>query len=139
MAPDEYEGLKPLHVEYGVGGFYRRFTLGEAIDRSNIQAEVRNGVLAIRLPKAAQARPRRIEVQARSREHRACGPDPGPHGKPLVRQSSISTGVPIGTSAARSSTSAFCSEMQPNVQSTLRRLSEGWSVPWMPIAPPTPT
>src|ERR1700730_17267426 len=42
---DAYEGLKPLHVEYGVGGFYRRFTLGETIDRAAIKAQVRNGVL----------------------------------------------------------------------------------------------
>jgi HSP20 family protein len=61
---EDYEGLKPLHVEYGVGGFYRRFTLGEAIDRDGIKAEVRNGVLTLRLPKAARARVRRIAVQA---------------------------------------------------------------------------
>ena len=61
--PEEYEGLKPLHVEYGVGGYYRRFTLGETIDRERIEAQVRNGVLILRLPKAAQARPRRIEVK----------------------------------------------------------------------------
>jgi len=30
---DEYEGLKPMHVEYNVGGFHRRFTIGEAVDR----------------------------------------------------------------------------------------------------------
>ena len=42
---DEYKGLKPLYVEYGVGGFYRRFTLGETIDRNSINAQVRNGVL----------------------------------------------------------------------------------------------
>ena len=64
VAANEYEGLKPLHVEYGVGGFYRRFTLGETIDRSKIVAEVRDGVLTLRLPKAEQARPRRIEVRA---------------------------------------------------------------------------
>ena len=60
----EYEGLKPLYVEYGVGGFYRRFTLGEAIDRAGIKALVKNGVLTLRLPKAEHARARRIEVQA---------------------------------------------------------------------------
>ncbi len=59
-----YEGLKPLHVEYGVGGFYRRFTLGEKIDRAAIQAQMRNGVLTLRLPKAEHARSRRIEVRA---------------------------------------------------------------------------
>ena len=60
---DDYEGLKPLHVEYGVGGYQRRFTLDEAIDRDNIKAQMRNGVLVLRLPKSAHARPRRIAVQ----------------------------------------------------------------------------
>jgi HSP20 family protein len=60
----EYEGLKPIHVEYGVGGFYRRFTLGETIDRAGIKAVVKNGVLTLHLPKAERARARRIEVQA---------------------------------------------------------------------------
>jgi HSP20 family molecular chaperone IbpA len=60
----EYEGLKPLHVEYNVGGFHRRFTLGEAVDRDAIRAEVRNGVLTLRLPKAERARARRIDVTA---------------------------------------------------------------------------
>ena len=61
---DDYEGLRPLHVEYGVGGFYRSFTLGEAIDREAIKAEMKHGVLTLRLPKAAHARLRRIAVQA---------------------------------------------------------------------------
>jgi len=64
VRPTEYEGLRPLHVEYGVGGFYRRFTLGEAIDREGIKAEMKNGVLTLRLPKAAHAQVRRIAVQA---------------------------------------------------------------------------
>ena len=66
VRPEDYEGLKPLHVEYGVGGFYRRFTLGEAIDRDKIQAQLRNGVLTLRLAKAERARPRRITVQTTS-------------------------------------------------------------------------
>jgi HSP20 family protein len=64
VRPTEYEGLKPLHVEYGVGGYYRRFTVGETIDRDGIKAQMRNGVLALRLPKTEQARVRRIAVQA---------------------------------------------------------------------------
>src|SRR5439155_19060393 len=48
----------------GVGGFYRRFTLGETIDRAGIKALVKNGILTLRLPKAEHARARRIEVQA---------------------------------------------------------------------------
>ena len=61
---DDYEGVRPLHAEYGVGGFYRQFTLGEAIDREGIQAEMKNGVLTLRLAKAAHARVRRVEVKA---------------------------------------------------------------------------
>ena len=61
---DEYEGLKPLYVEYGVGGYYRRFTLGEMIDREAIKAQLRNGVLVVKLPKAERARARRITVEA---------------------------------------------------------------------------
>jgi len=61
---EEYEGLKPLHVEYGVGGYYRRFTLGEMIDRDGIKAQLKNGVLVLKLPKAEHARARRIAVEA---------------------------------------------------------------------------
>ena len=64
VRPQEYEGLRPLHVEYGVGSFYRRFTLGETIDREGIKAQMKNGVLILRLPKAARARARRVTVQA---------------------------------------------------------------------------
>ena len=60
----EYDGLKPLYVEYGVGGYYRRFTLGEMIDREGIKAQMKNGVLVLRLPKAERARARRIAVDA---------------------------------------------------------------------------
>ena len=66
VRPEDYEGLKPVHVEYGVGGFYRRFTLGEEIDREKIQAQLRNGVLTLHLPKAERARPRRITVSTAS-------------------------------------------------------------------------
>jgi HSP20 family protein len=64
VRPAEYEGLKPLYVEYGVGGYFRRFTLGEMIDRDAIKAQLRNGVLVLKLPKAERARARRITVEA---------------------------------------------------------------------------
>jgi HSP20 family protein len=60
----EYDGLKPLYVEYGVGGYLRRFTLGEAIDREQIKARLQSGVLTLHLPKAERARSRRITVQS---------------------------------------------------------------------------
>ena len=60
---EDYEGLKPLYVEYGVGGYYRTFTLGEMVDRDRIKAQLKNGVLVLKLPKAERAKPRRIAVE----------------------------------------------------------------------------
>ena len=48
--------------EYGVGDFHRTFRVGEAIDVNRIEAEVKNGVLTLHLPKVEAARPRKIKV-----------------------------------------------------------------------------
>ncbi len=50
-------------AEYGVGDYHRAFTISEEVDRDRIHATVRNGVLRLVLPKSAQAKTRRIEVQ----------------------------------------------------------------------------
>ena len=55
-----------LHYEYGVGDFYRTFRVSEQIDPTKIHAEYRDGVLAVHLPKAERARPRKIAVSAAS-------------------------------------------------------------------------
>ena len=52
-----------LREEYGVGDFYRSFTIGKLIDEGTIEAELKEGVLTVRLPKRAEARPRKIEVK----------------------------------------------------------------------------
>lgn len=49
--------------EYGVGDYYRAFTLGESVDAQSITAQLKDGVLTVHLPKKEEARPRRIEVQ----------------------------------------------------------------------------
>lgn len=59
---NEYEGLRPLYGEYNVGSFYRRFTLGDAIDQERIAAQIADGVLTLTLPKRAKAVPRKIAV-----------------------------------------------------------------------------
>ena len=64
VKPEDYEGLKPLYVEYGVGGYFRTFKLGEMVDRDRIKAQLKNGVLVLKLPKAERARARRIAVEA---------------------------------------------------------------------------
>jgi len=54
----------PLLQEYSAATFQRSFTLSEAIDQGQIQATLKQGVLRLRLPKAEQARPRQIKVEA---------------------------------------------------------------------------
>lgn len=57
-------GTKYLVREYGVGDFRRQFRVANTIDASRIDASLRNGVLVVRLPKAEEAKPRRIAVTA---------------------------------------------------------------------------
>ena len=59
---DEYPDLTPVYTEYQVGNFVRSFRVSESIDMDRIKAIVRNGVLELELPKAEQARARRIAV-----------------------------------------------------------------------------
>jgi HSP20 family molecular chaperone IbpA len=62
--------VKPRHQEenyllqeYEEGDFYRAFSIHESIDASRIEAECKNGVLIVHLPKAEKARPRQITVR----------------------------------------------------------------------------
>jgi HSP20 family protein len=58
----KYADLEPIYSEYNVGNFVRSFTLSTKIDSNKIAASVADGVLTVRLPKAAEALPRRIEI-----------------------------------------------------------------------------
>jgi HSP20 family protein len=51
-----------LH-EYEEGDFYRVFAIHESIDAGRIEAECKNGVLTVHLPKVEAARPRQINVR----------------------------------------------------------------------------
>lgn len=44
-------GKKLIYSEYGIGEYRRSFALSEDIDKENISASLKNGVLRIRLPK----------------------------------------------------------------------------------------
>lgn len=59
-APDPSWRL--VHVEHRPGSFHRRFHLSDRIDAGGISAQMRDGVLTLRLPKSERHRPRRIEV-----------------------------------------------------------------------------
>lgn len=53
-----------LYGEYGIGDFYRTFTIGEAVDGGKISANLKSGVLTLHLPKTEAVKPRRIEVKS---------------------------------------------------------------------------
>jgi HSP20 family protein len=57
-----YEGLDAIYAEYNVGNFVRSFTLSTKIDSAAIGASVADGVLTVRLPKAAEAVAKRIAI-----------------------------------------------------------------------------
>ncbi len=56
--------VQPLHREYELSSFYRQFQLPDEIDSSRIEAELKSGVLFLRLPRIERAQPRRIEVKS---------------------------------------------------------------------------
>ena len=58
----KYEGMQPVYTEYNIGHYRRSFSLSNKIDQNRIGAEMKDGVLTITLPKAEEAKPRRISV-----------------------------------------------------------------------------
>lgn len=61
---DAPSGYECLYRGYEPGVFRRSFTLTTEVDRSKINAKLRHGVLRVLLPKAEEAQPRKIKVQA---------------------------------------------------------------------------
>ena len=56
-------GHRYVWREYGVGPFYRQFTLNTPVDADAIRAELKSGVLELYVPKAESAKPRKIPVK----------------------------------------------------------------------------
>lgn len=61
--PTQVKG-ETLAMEFTSGEYTRTFTLSDAVNRANIKASMRNGVLELHLPKAEKLQPKRIEIQA---------------------------------------------------------------------------
>lgn len=59
----EEKGKKFHRVERAYGSFMRSFTLPDAADGSKVNAEYKDGVLNVRLPKSEKAKPKSIEVK----------------------------------------------------------------------------
>ena len=56
------QGMEPSHAEVQHTRYRRAFTLSNELDADKVGAELSQGVLRVRIPKAAHAQPRRIEV-----------------------------------------------------------------------------
>lgn len=60
----KFDGSERQQVMLGrpYGAFSRAFTLPDALDEDNLSANLSDGVLTIRIPKHAKAKPRRIQI-----------------------------------------------------------------------------
>ncbi len=56
-------GIAPVHAEVQRSRYRRAFTLSKELDPDKVSAEMSHGVLRVRIPKAAHAQPRRVQVQ----------------------------------------------------------------------------
>src|SRR4051794_25784970 len=63
VALDMPGGLESSHAEVRQPRYRRVFSLSRELDTEKTTAEFRNGVLTLRIPKAAHVQPRRIEVK----------------------------------------------------------------------------
>jgi HSP20 family molecular chaperone IbpA len=58
------ESLAFVYSEIRANRYRRRFELSGELDTTAIQADLKDGVLKLRLPKIERAQPRRVEVRA---------------------------------------------------------------------------
>jgi HSP20 family protein len=62
VAPRDESGLRVRVREFGSGDFARILRLGDSIDSGQITAEMKDGLLTLRLPKLGVLKPRSIPV-----------------------------------------------------------------------------
>lgn len=59
----EEKGKKYHRIERAYGSFLRNFSLPEGADGTKVNAEFKDGVLTVRLPKSEKAKPKTVEVK----------------------------------------------------------------------------
>lgn len=64
VRPHAPEGYRRLSTEYREGDYVRVFTLSDEVDQSKIKADFKHGVLRLELPRAPEAKPKKIKVRA---------------------------------------------------------------------------
>lgn len=57
------EGMGATHAEVNLPRYRRSFTLSKELDPEKLSAELRNGVLKLRIGKAAHAQPRKVQIK----------------------------------------------------------------------------
>jgi len=53
---------QPYFAERYRGAFRRQIQLGDGLDLQNLEADLHDGVLTVRIPVAEQAKPRKVEI-----------------------------------------------------------------------------
>lgn len=57
------QDMELLYAEIPASSYRRSFILSRELDASKIEANLKDGVLKLRIPKAEEARPRKIEIK----------------------------------------------------------------------------
>jgi HSP20 family protein len=63
MAIEMPKDMEATHIEVSLPRYRRVFTLSKELDPGKLSAELKQGVLKVRIQKSERAKPRRIEVQ----------------------------------------------------------------------------
>ena len=64
VQPRTPDGMEAIYAELRAPCYRRSFTLSRELDTTRIEANLKDGVLTLRIPKQAHAQPRRIAVTA---------------------------------------------------------------------------
>ena len=57
------QGMAATHAEVTLPRYRRSFTLSKELDAEKLSAELKNGVLKLRIGKAAHAQPRKVDIK----------------------------------------------------------------------------